>query len=165
MNKNHIGSDFDEFLLRELNDHLKALISVSMENKRDLEYIKYKLDTLEKKSEDVNLINIKDKRQKIKKLLISDAAPNYFRHRPDEILFVNFNYTLTEIHYDDSPTDNEFDKNVCDDTDNNPPIVSLPATDIIVFIKTDSPTLKSLFKYDESNNVQKLFIYLINKKL
>lgn len=58
MNKNHIGSDFDEFLLRELNDHLKTLISVSMENKRDLEYIKYKLDTLEKKSEDVNLINV-----------------------------------------------------------------------------------------------------------
>lgn len=61
------------------------------------------------------LINIKDKRQKIKKLLISDAAPNYFRHRPDEILFVNFNYTPTEMHYDDSPTDNEFVKKISTD--------------------------------------------------
>lgn len=61
------------------------------------------------------LINIKDKRQKIKKLLISDAAPNYFRHRPDEILFVNFNYTPTEVHYNDAPTDSEFDKKISTD--------------------------------------------------
>jgi hypothetical protein len=30
-----------------------------MDNKRDLDYIKFKLEMLEQKSEDVNLINIK----------------------------------------------------------------------------------------------------------
>ena len=59
MNKDHLGSYFDDFILKELNEHLKALISLCMDNKRDLDYIKFKLDTLEKKSEDVNLINVK----------------------------------------------------------------------------------------------------------
>jgi len=61
------------------------------------------------------LINIKDKRQKIKEILTSDVASNYFRYRPDEILFVNFNYTPTEIHYNDAPTDNEFNEKISTD--------------------------------------------------
>ncbi len=59
MNKDHLGSYFDDFILKELNEHLKALISLCMDNKRDLDYIKFKLEMLEQKSEDVNLINIK----------------------------------------------------------------------------------------------------------
>jgi hypothetical protein len=55
----YIGSSFDDFILKELNEHLKALISLCMDNKRDLDYIKFKLEMLEQKSEDVNLINIK----------------------------------------------------------------------------------------------------------
>lgn len=35
----------------------------------------------------------------IRKLLISDAAINYFELMPDEILFLNFNYTFTEKLY------------------------------------------------------------------
>jgi hypothetical protein len=60
MNKDHLGSYFDDFILKELNEHLKALISLCMDNKRDLDYIKFKLEMLEQKSEDVNLINIKE---------------------------------------------------------------------------------------------------------
>ena len=59
MNKDHLGSYFDDFILKELNEHLKALISLCMDNKRDLDYIKFKLEMLEQKSEDVNLINVK----------------------------------------------------------------------------------------------------------
>jgi hypothetical protein len=58
MNKEFSASYFDEFILKELNEHLKALISLSMQNKSDIEYIKYKLDTLEKKLENVDLINV-----------------------------------------------------------------------------------------------------------
>lgn len=58
------------------------------------------------------LTGIKDKRQKIKKLLTSETASNYFRHRPKEVLFVNFNYTTTEQFYDTSPTDSEFGNDV-----------------------------------------------------
>jgi len=60
MNKDHLGSYFDDFILKELNEHLKALISLCMDNKRDLDYIKFKLEMLEQKSEDVNLINVKE---------------------------------------------------------------------------------------------------------
>jgi hypothetical protein len=83
---------------------------------KDLEDEKISFSDLELSDRDIRLyqalINIKDKRQKIKKILTSDTAPNYFRHRPDEILFLNFNYTPTEIHYDDPPTDSEFDKKI-----------------------------------------------------
>lgn len=53
------------------------------------------------------LINNQNKKQKIKELLTSEAANNYFRHRPKEILFVNFNYTSTETYYDSPPFDRE----------------------------------------------------------
>lgn len=61
------------------------------------------------------LIGEDNKKQKLKKLLISETATNYFRHRPKEVLFVNFNYTSTEIHYDNSPTDREFGKDISTD--------------------------------------------------
>lgn len=61
------------------------------------------------------LIGIKDKRQKIKKLLTSETAPNYFRHRPQEVLFVSFNYTSTETHYHNPPTDSEFGNDISTD--------------------------------------------------
>lgn len=47
-------------------------------------------------------------RKKIRELLVSKASPNYFRFRPKEILFLNFNYTSTETEYDSSPTDREY---------------------------------------------------------
>ncbi|MGG1922473.1 AbiH family protein [Chryseobacterium sp. NRRL B-14798] len=61
------------------------------------------------------LINIQNKKQKIKELLTSEAANNYFRHRPKEILFVNFNYTSTEVYYDNPPIDSEFGRDISTD--------------------------------------------------
>ncbi len=37
--------------------------------------------------------------KEIRKLLISDSSVNYFELMPDEILFLNFNYTFTETLY------------------------------------------------------------------
>ena len=61
------------------------------------------------------LIGQDNKKQKLKKLLISETANNYFRHRPKEVLFVNFNYTSTEVLYDNPPTDREFGKDISTD--------------------------------------------------
>jgi len=52
---------------------------------------------------------------KIKKLLKSEASANYFRYRPDEVLFLNFNYTSTEIHYHTPPIDKEFENDIAID--------------------------------------------------
>lgn len=108
--------DFSESSINQLTEIEFQRVSNYI---RDIEDDKISFSDLELSEREIRLyqalINIKDKRQKIKKLLISDTAPNYFRHRPDEILFVNFNYTPTEIHYDDSPTDNEFDKKISTD--------------------------------------------------
>lgn len=62
------------------------------------------------------LIGEINKKQKIKKLLTSETANNYFRHRPKEVLFVNFNYTSTETYYDNPPTDHEFGRDISTDT-------------------------------------------------
>ncbi|TZF98689.1 hypothetical protein FW781_01820 (plasmid) [Chryseobacterium panacisoli] len=61
------------------------------------------------------LINNQNKKQKIKELLTSEAANNYFRHRPKEVLFVNFNYTSTEVYYDNPPIDREFGRDISTD--------------------------------------------------
>lgn len=60
MKQYNSGSDFDELILKELNEHLKALISLCMENKRDLDYIKFKLEMLEDKYKELNLIHVKE---------------------------------------------------------------------------------------------------------
>lgn len=61
------------------------------------------------------LINNNNKKQKLKNLLTSETANNYFRHRPKEILFVNFNYTSTETHYYSPPTDREYGNKISTD--------------------------------------------------
>ena len=105
--------DFSESSINQLTEEIFQKVYSKI---KDLEDEKISFSDLELSDRDIRLyqalINIKDKRQKIKKILTSDTAPNYFRHRPDEILFLNFNYTPTEIHYDDPPTDSEFDKKI-----------------------------------------------------
>ncbi|KMQ58906.1 hypothetical protein ACM40_18250 [Chryseobacterium sp. BLS98] len=86
---------------------------------KDIEEEKISIQDLELSERDIRLyqalIGIKDKRQKIKRILKSDSAPNYFRHRPENILFLNFNYTSTETHYDNPPTDSEFENDISKD--------------------------------------------------
>ncbi|MCM4164077.1 MULTISPECIES: AbiH family protein [unclassified Arenibacter] len=42
-----------------------------------------------------------DHQNQIKKMLLSDSAINYFDLIPDQTLFLNFNYTFTELLYED----------------------------------------------------------------
>ena len=54
----------------------------------------------------------KDRRKKIRELLVSSVSPNYFRFRPKEILFLSFNYTSTETEYNSAPTDDEYKERI-----------------------------------------------------
>ena len=47
----------------------------------------------------MNRLGTEDDYSVIRKLLISGSAPNYFDVYPDNILFLNFNYTKSEKHY------------------------------------------------------------------
>jgi len=66
--KQYNGAEIDELILKELNEHLKALITLCIENKRDLDYVKYNLDYIKFKLDDLenkpeapkNLINKKN---------------------------------------------------------------------------------------------------------
>ena len=51
--KQYTGAEIDELILKELNEHLKALITLCMENKRDLDYVKYNLDYIKFKLDDL----------------------------------------------------------------------------------------------------------------
>ncbi|MPS71837.1 MAG: hypothetical protein E2590_01655 [Chryseobacterium sp.] len=147
---------------------------------KDIEDEKISFSDLELSEREIRLyqalINIKDKRQKIKKLLTSEVAPNYFRHRPNEILFVNFNYTPTEIHYNDPPTDNEFDKKISTDVIHIHGILNNKSDNKIIFgfgdeIDTDYLEIENLndnkylqniksMKYLESDSYKRLLEFI-----
>lgn len=59
-----------------------------------------------------SLWHSKDVRKDIRKLLTSSASTIFFRFRPKEILFLNFNYTSTEYEYKDAPQDDEFKERI-----------------------------------------------------
>ncbi|KIA88580.1 AbiH family protein [Kaistella jeonii] len=59
-----------------------------------------------------SLTNTVNKRKKIRELLVSQTAPNYFRFQPKLILFLNFNYTQSEYEYNQAPNDYETGKRI-----------------------------------------------------
>ena len=66
------GLKKNQITINELNEHNRNLISRIGEN---------------------------DPQKEIRKILLSDSAPNFFNLQPEEILFLNFNYTFTEKIY------------------------------------------------------------------
>lgn len=91
---------------------LKDFSESSRNQKAEFEYnlIKKDLDDLaqnrismvdfdESKRRLIQGIDTKNALNSIKSLLLSDSANNYFDLNPDQVLFLNFNYTLTEKMY------------------------------------------------------------------
>lgn len=91
---------------------LKDFTEASINKKADIEFQKVKNDLKALKDNLITLQELNEDRQKlisrigldatlkdIRKLLVSDTALNYFELMPDEILFLNFNYTFTEEIY------------------------------------------------------------------
>lgn len=108
--------DFSESAINQLTEIEFQRISNHL---KDIENDFVSLSDYELSERDLKLYqiltNAKDKRQKIKKLLTSEVAPIYFRHRPKQVLFLNFNYTSSEIHYDNPPSDREFSNDLTTD--------------------------------------------------
>ncbi|KLT67939.1 AbiH family protein [Flavobacterium sp. ABG] len=91
---------------------LKDFTEASINKKVDSEYLEIKDDLKAINSGIVNMKDINEKKQNlisaigksdprtiIRKRLLSETATNYFNLQPAEILFLNFNYTFTEILY------------------------------------------------------------------
>lgn len=91
---------------------LKDFTETSINKKAEIEFQKIQADikalnensiTMDELNEVnrsiISRIGIKGNLKDLRKLLISDAAINFFELMPDEILFLNFNYTFTEKLY------------------------------------------------------------------
>ncbi|GEJ31561.1 conserved hypothetical protein [Flavobacterium psychrophilum] len=97
----------------------KDFTESSINKKAELEFSKLQNDIKGLKDNQVEISELKEENRnlisrigennpikEIRKLLISDSAPNYFLLQPEEILFLNFNYTFTEKIYSNH---NEFE--------------------------------------------------------
>ena len=103
---NNIGSKiYAPFRLRDFSEN-------SINEKTNIEYAKLKpiiddiehnnfslSDAEELQQKIISRIGLKDSKQQLRKLLLSDSAVNYFDLLPESILFLNFNYTSTEKLY------------------------------------------------------------------
>jgi len=91
---------------------LKDFTETSINKKAEIEFQKIQKDLKGLKEDLITISELSDYSQKIisrigtnatikeiRKLLISDIATNYFELNPEEILFLNFNYTFTEKIY------------------------------------------------------------------
>lgn len=105
--------DFSESSINQLTEEIFQRIHPNI---KDLEAGNILIQELNLSDRETRLYRVlsglKDKKRKIKELLSSEASPNYFRHRPKEVLFVNFNYTSTETHYHIPPNDSEFGRDI-----------------------------------------------------
>jgi hypothetical protein len=103
--------DFSESSINNLTEQEFQRISHTLKGlEEDQITIQDVTDNLREKKLIAAVSGAKNRRKKIRELLVSEASPNYFRFRPKEILFLNFNYSSTETQYDSPPTDDEFDK-------------------------------------------------------
>jgi hypothetical protein len=91
---------------------LKDFTETSINKKAEIEFQKIQHDIKSLKDDLITIdelndlnrniisrIGIKGSLKDLRKLLVSDTAINYFELIPDEILFLNFNYTFTEKLY------------------------------------------------------------------
>lgn len=104
--KQNIGSKiYSPFKLRDFTE-------TSINKKAEIEFQKIHKDIKALKDDAIAISELNVENQKlissigidaplkeIRKLLISDSAVNYFELMPEEILFLNFNYTFTEKLY------------------------------------------------------------------
>ncbi|WP_332454195.1 AbiH family protein [Chryseobacterium aquaticum] len=116
-----IYSDFNlrDFSESSINQLTEEIFQKVYSNIKDLEDGNIDVEDLHLNERESRLYNalrrISDKKKKIKELLTSSTSLNYFRYRPSEVLFLNFNYTSTENFYNIRPTDREFGNDISTD--------------------------------------------------
>ncbi|WP_313000232.1 AbiH family protein [Chryseobacterium gleum] len=107
--------DFSELYINQLTEEIFQTVYPNIKHldSNDINTLELDLSDREKRLyQELMSLDDKGTKTKIKKLLKSEASANYFRYRPDEVLFLNFNYTSTEIHYHNPPIDKEFDNDI-----------------------------------------------------
>lgn len=108
--------DFSESAINQLTEEIFQEVYSNIKNLEDGHINIEELNLNDRETRLYSALGrIKDKKKKIKELLTSNSSPNYFRYRPSEVLFVNFNYTSTEHFYDIRPTDREFGNDIATD--------------------------------------------------
>ncbi|PZX92871.1 hypothetical protein DOS84_13450 [Flavobacterium aquariorum] len=103
---------------------LKDFTETSINKKAEIEFQKIQKDLKALKEDLITMPELSDYNQKIisrigtnatiketRELLISDSAINYFELMPEEILFLNFNYTFSEKIYVNHTEFESFDSN------------------------------------------------------
>lgn len=103
---------------------LKDFTEASINKKAEIEFQKIQQEIKGLKEEQITISELSENNQKvisrigtnatikeIRKLLISDSAVNYFELMPEEILFLNFNYTFTEKIYENHTQFESLDSN------------------------------------------------------
>lgn len=101
---------------------LKDFTETSISKKAEIEFQKIHKDIKALEDESITVSELEDESQRliskignnaslkdIRKLLISESAVNYFELMPEEILFLNFNYTFTEKLYFNQSEFDSFD--------------------------------------------------------
>lgn len=120
--KNTIGRKiYSHFKLKDFTEN-------SINQKVDIEYQRISGDIKALKTDIATMYEFSDGNQKIiskldidkpqknikkqiKKILISESAINYFELVPSQTLFLNFNYTYNDLHYQESNKFESFDSN------------------------------------------------------
>lgn len=117
--KNFGTSPIDKTLQRDIGNKIysnfkfKDFSEASINKRAEIEFQKLNQSINDLKIHDVTLNDLSPEKQslisrlrnnddalkEIKKLLTSDVASNYFDLKPQEILFLNFNYTFTDAYY------------------------------------------------------------------
>jgi predicted phosphodiesterase len=104
--KNNIGYKiYSPFRLKDftepaINRKAQGEYSKYLSNVNGLKSDLITIDELSEESRQlISRIGRDGNEKEIRKLLISDSAVNYFELTPDEVLFLNFNYTFTETLY------------------------------------------------------------------
>ncbi|MDY0932986.1 AbiH family protein [Chryseobacterium sp. CFBP8996] len=169
--------DFSEATINQLTEEIFQKIHSNLKDLEsghvDIEY----LNLTERKNRLYNVLRgISNKKKKIKELLTSNSSLNYFRYRPKEILFLNFNYTSTEHFYNNQPIDKEFGNHISTDVIHIHGILNNKTNNKIIFgfgdeIDNDYLEIENLYdneylqniksmKYLESDSYKKLLEFI-----
>ena len=180
-----IGSKiYSSFKLKDFNEQsINSKVGIEFEKiEKDINYLQADKIGFEELSDDkkriITKIGYKESKIKLRELLLSNLASEYFDLMPEHILFLNFNYTSTEDLYKSDEHYDQFGLNYTTPYSSNHIHGSLKLTDNnpIIFgfgdeIDEEYKALEDLndnrylaniksMKYLESDNYKKLLEYL-----
>lgn len=101
-NKIYHPYKFKDFSEAALNQRAEMEYNSMKENITSVQANQISIDKLSEYQRNIiKKLGGTDHQNQIKKMLLSDSAINYFDLIPDQTLFLNFNYTFTELLYQD----------------------------------------------------------------